>query len=159
MARRKRFSRSVSGLSLADLRRMLDEKQNSLTTRRAALATELAAVDAEIAAAGGAAPAPTEAPKAPARRGRPPKSAAAAPRRGKRRGRKAGAKGHSVLHEAIRAALGTSSEPMRIPVIEAKVLASGYETKSARFAAILGQRLVEMSDVVKPGRGLYALKG
>ena len=75
----------------------------------------------------------------------------------KRRGRKPGPKGQSPLHNATRAALNGSSEPMKIPDISAKVKAGGYKTKSKDFGVIIGNRLAEMRDVKKAGRGVYAM--
>jgi hypothetical protein len=51
-----------------------------------------------------------------------------------------------------------TSEPLKAADIAKKVLAGGYETKSKVFHLIVGQRLAEMKDVKKPGRGVYELK-
>ena len=57
----------------------------------------------------------------------------------------------------VRDFLKGSSEPMKAADIAKKVLDSGYKTKSKVFHLIVGQRLAEMKDVKKPGRGLYSL--
>ena len=74
------------------------------------------------------------------------------------RGRKAGPKGQSELHNAIRGALAKSSEPMKLAELADKVLSGGYKSKSSHFGVIVGQRLTEMKDVKKAGRGLYRLR-
>ena len=58
----------------------------------------------------------------------------------------------------IRKTLGSSSEPMKLADLSKAILSSGYKTGSSRFAVIVGQRLSEMKDVKKAGRGLYTMK-
>jgi len=168
LGRMKRGWNVASSLTLADLRRLIESKEAEtaqLSERRDDLVAELGDLDARIAANGdggskrGRKPGrrgPGRPRKSKAKRGRPAKKVRR--RKGKRRGRKAGPKGQSDLHNAIRAALNGSSDPMKIPEIAKKVRASGYKTKSANFKVIVGSRLGEMNDVTKPARGLYALR-
>ncbi len=161
MGRRKRGWNAASALSLGDLRRLFEAKESQiakLAARRDAAAAELAAVESELAAAGGGG--------MPAKRGpgRPPKMAklGRGPGRpkgsGKRRGRKPGVKGQSELHNAIRSALKSGGEPMKLADLAKKVVSGGYKTKSKHFPMIVGMRLTEMKDVKKAGRGLYAMR-
>jgi len=148
-------------LSLGDLRRLFEAKESQiakLAARRDAAAAELAAVESELAAAGGGG--------MPAKRGpgRPPKMAkrGRGPGRpkgsGKRRGRKPGVKGQSELHNAIRSALKSGGEPMKLADLAKKVVSDGYKTKSKHFPMIVGMRFIEMKDVKKAGRGFYAMR-
>jgi hypothetical protein len=73
-------------------------------------------------------------------------------------GRKPGPKGQSDLHNAIRAVLKSSSEPMKLADIAVAVKKNGYATKSKHFPMIVGMRLTEMADAKKAGRGLYTMK-
>lgn len=163
MGRRQRSWSTGNGFSIAELRQMLDDReqqQSSLGSRRAALVAELAELEDEIAALGGEEGLrPGRPVAAPAKRGpgRPPKTAAA-DSKGKV-GRPAGAKGEGPLHRAIRAAMTDATEPMKIAAIAEKVKAGGYETKSKNFGVILGLRLTEMADIKRVERGLYALVG
>jgi hypothetical protein len=184
MGRRKRGWNIASALSITDLQRLVEEKLSqveSLASRRAAITAELEAIDTELAAAGGGVskrrgrkPGPKPGRRGPGRPpkngrrrgpGRPPKAGRRGPGRPPRvvaakakPGRKPGPKGQSDLHNAIRVVLKSSSEPMKTADIAAKVKEGGYETKSKVFHLIVGQRLAEMADVLKPERGLYALK-
>ena len=162
MGRRKRGWNVASALSLEDLRRMIEEKESAVSERRDQLLAELDAVDAELAAGGGGA----KRGRKPGKRGpgRPPKSGRRPGRpaklgrpKGKRRGRKPGPKGQSDLHNRVREVLKGSKEPMKATDIAKNVLSGGYETKSKVFHLIVGQRLAEMKDVKKPGRGLYTI--
>jgi hypothetical protein len=162
MGRRKSAAKALAGFSLAELQALIAQRAQAelkgLSARRAELVAELAELDAAIGAAGGA----------PAKRGpgRPPKAAGAAKgaKPGRRKGRRGGAgkrgpRGDGGLQAMIRKVLGEASEPMKLAAIAEKVLAAGYETSSTRFAVIVGQRLSEMKDVKKAGRGLYTMKG
>jgi hypothetical protein len=75
-----------------------------------------------------------------------------------KRGPKGGPKGQSDLHNAIRAVLKGSAEPMKLVDIAQKVKANGYKTKSKNFGVILGLRLSEMADVKRVERGVYSMK-
>jgi hypothetical protein len=175
VGRRKRGWKVASSLSIAELRRLLDEKEGqigSLATKRDDLAAQLAAVEAELAAAGGGGgmvvkrgPGRPPGKRGPGRPkgsgkrgpGRPPKSGRG-PGRPKGSGRKAGPKGQSDLHNAIRAVLKGSAAPMKIGDVAAKVKANGYKTKSKNFGVILGLRLSEMADVKRVERGVYSMR-
>jgi hypothetical protein len=168
LGRRKRGWKAASGLSLDALRELLETKASQLAARRDELTAELEAIDADLGSTDGAAPVRRGPGRPRGRRGpgRPPgkrgpgrpKGSRNKPKSGGRRGRKAGAKGQSDLHNAIRAALNGSAEPVKLADIAAKVKAGGYKTTSKHFPMIIGFRLKEMADVKKAGRGLYALK-
>jgi hypothetical protein len=154
-------------LSLEDLRRLCEEKEaqiGRLLERREALAAELESLDAEL---GGSGRGRSRGPGRPrgsrgarGRRrgpGRPPKAAKAGRgRRGKRGAR--GPRGEGGLQNMIRKALASSSEPMKLADLAQAVLDAGYQTSSSRFGVIVGQRLSEMKDVKKAGRGLYTIR-
>jgi len=170
MARKKRGGRRkarAGAVTLADLQRMLDQKTaeiDSLRERREELANELAAVDAALSLESGAKRGPGRprknfgsAPAATRRKGR--KQAAKRGKGRKARGGKRGPRGEGGLQSMIRKVLGASgSEPMKLADVAAKVLEAGYQTGSSRFGVIVGQRLSEMKDVKKAGRGMYTLK-
>jgi len=173
MARRKQRATGSTTFTLADLEKMVREREAEiakLARRRESITAALDDVDAQIRSVGGVAVptrrgpgrpkgkrGPGRPPKVKAKRGRPAK-AAKARKSGKRPGRPAGPKGQSPLHDAIRAAMKDAAAPTKAVDIAKKVVDGGYETKSKVFHLIIGQRLAEMADVVKPERGLYALK-
>ena len=162
MGRRKRGWNVAAAMSLDDLRRMIEERESSISSRRDQLLAELEAVDAELSSSSGGQRrgrkpgkrGPGRPPKSRRGSGRPPKPGRAT---GKRPGRKPGPKGQSDLHNRLRDVLKGSSEPLKATDIAKKVLRGGYETRSKVFHLIVGQRLAEMKDVKKPGRGLYAI--
>jgi len=155
---------------------MLEEKEGQLSglaERRDELAAQLAEVEAELAAAGGGGAMRRGPGRPPGKRGpgRPPgkrgpgrpKGSGRGPGRPKgsgkgKPGRKPGPKGQSELHNAIRAVLKGSSEPMKLADIAVAVKKNGYATKSKHFPMIVGMRLTEMADAKKAGRGLYTMK-
>jgi hypothetical protein len=156
-------------MSLADLRRMFQAKESQiagLISRRESLVAELAAVESDLVAASGTG-APAAAPVAvkrgpgrPRKAGRPakaPRAAKVGRPKGGAAGRR-GPRGDEGVHNFIRKALASSSGPMKLADVAKKVLAAGYKTTSSRFAVIVGQRLSEMKDVKKAGRGMYALR-
>lgn len=158
MGRRKSAAKALAGFSLAELQALIAQRTaaeiNALGGRRAELLRELADVDSALAAVGSA---PKRGP------GRPRKidSAPAAAKSDAPKGRKGkrGPRGEGGLQSMIRTALGGSSEPMKLTDVAAKVLELGYQTSSGRFAVIVGQRLSEMKDVKRAGRGLYEFRG
>jgi hypothetical protein len=171
LGRRKRGWKAASGLSLEALRRLVVAKESlieKLSRLRATLASKLATVEEELAAAGGGimSTVGTAVASAGRRLGRPkgkrgpgrPKGSKNKPKAGGKRGRKAGPKGQSELHNAIRAVLESSAEPMKLVDVAAKVKANGYETKSKNFPVILGLRLSEMKDVKRVERGVYTMR-
>jgi hypothetical protein len=58
----------------------------------------------------------------------------------------------------IRKVLAASSDPMKLSALAQAVLDAGYKTASSRFGVIVGQRLSEMKDVKRAGRGVYTLR-
>jgi hypothetical protein len=165
LGRRKRGWNAAASLSLDDLRRLCEEKEaklGRLMERREALAAELQQLDAELGGSGSGRG------RAAGRRrrggrgrrrgpGRPPKATKG--RRGGRRKRGArGPRGEGGLQNMIRKALASSSEPMKLADLAQAVLDAGYQTSSSRFGVIVGQRLSEMKDVKKAGRGLYTVR-
>ena len=177
MARKKRGGRGKSrggAVTLADLKRMLEQKTaeiDSLRERREELAGELAAVDAALSLESGGKRGPGRPRKnfgvapAPKRRkggrgkARKAKKAAKRGKGRKARGGKRGPRGEGGLQNMIRKVLGAGGgEPMKLADVAAKVLEAGYQTGSSRFGVIVGQRLSEMTDVKKAGRGMYTLK-
>jgi hypothetical protein len=173
----------AAGLSLGDLQRLMAEKEAQVAkmhARRDELAEELAALDAELAGAGGGKKRGRKPgrPKGKRGPGRPKGSKNKAKATGKRgpgrpkgsknkpktkkaagkRGPKGGPKGASPLHDMIRTALKSSSEPVKLADLAEKVKAAGYQSKSDNFAVILGLRLSEMKDVKRVDRGVYTMK-
>lgn len=176
MGRRKRGWNAASGLSLGDLRRLIEAKEAEtaeLADQREALVAELGELDAKIAAesGGGARRGRKPGKRSPGRQrkakrglGRPPNAKRGRPAKakarrtfGRRSGRKPGAKGQSPLHNMIRTALEASSGPVKLADLAGKVKAAGYKTTSANFALILGLRLSEMKDVKRVERGVYTM--
>jgi hypothetical protein len=149
---------------------MMEERRSELMARRDEVAAELASIDADLGTDGGWVSSGLVANGRPKRGpGRPPgkrgpgrpKGSGRGPGRPKgsgKRGRKPGPKGQSDLHNAIRAVLKGSSEPMKLADIATAVKKNGYATKSKHFPMIVGMRLTEMADAKKAGRGLYTLK-
>jgi hypothetical protein len=174
MARKKRGGRGKArggAVTLADLKRMLEQKTaeiDALRERREELAGELAAVDAALTLEAGGKRGPGRPRKnfgiapAPKRRKGGRGKAKKAAKRGngrKARGGKRGPRGEGGLQNMIRKVLGAGGgEPMKLADVAEKVLAEGYQTGSSRFGVIVGQRLSEMNDVKKAGRGMYVLK-
>jgi hypothetical protein len=154
-------------MSLAELRRMFLVKESqieSLRSRREQLRSELAEVESQLTSAAGAgrkrAGRPDGVRGRPRRRGRPAKArrpVRAARSRGSA-GRR-GPRGDQGVHNFIRKVLAAGRAPMKLAEIAKKVLAAGYRTTSSRFAVIVGQRLSEMKEVKKAGRGMYSLRG
>ena len=184
MGRRKRGWKAASGLSLDALRRLVVAKESlieKLSRVRATIAAKLAKVEEDLAAAGGGIASTFGAAVAAAKRGPGrrkgkrgpgrPKGSKNKPKVGAKRGpgrpkgsrnkpkagRKAGPKGQSDLHNAIRAVLKSSAEPLKLPDLAAKVKANGYKTASKHFPVILGLRLSEMKDVKRVERGVYTM--
>src|SRR5690349_10507808 len=125
LGRRKRGWNAASALSLGDLRRLFEAKESQiakLAARRDAAAAELAAVEAELEAAGGGGMPAKRGPGRPKGSGKRIGRGPGRPKgSGKRRGRKPGVKGQSELHNAIRSALKSSSEPMKLADLAKKV--------------------------------------
>ena len=149
MGRRKKSVGRGSNYSLAEIEALLKERQAAvadLEARRARLQAELDRVDAELAVTRGTA-GPGRARKATATSGRK------AGRRATRGPRGAG----RSLEDFIRRVLSKTPGAMKLSDIKDAVLAEGYTTTSKTFGVIVGQRLAEMEDVSKAGRGLYRM--
>ncbi len=171
MGRMKRGWREASGLSLADLKRLCEQKEaevSSMAERRDELAAELADLDKQLAGAGSGGGRARRGRKRRAGRrrspGRPRKARKVKAARRLRRGRKArrgarGPRGEGGLQNMIRKVLGGASEPMKLADLAQALLDGGYKTSSPRFGVIVGQRLSEMKDVKRAGRGLYTVRG
>ena len=171
LGRRKRGWKTTSNLSLYALRRLVVAKESlleKLAQLRTTLAAKLASVEEELAAAGGGIVSSVGAAVAAVKRGpgRPsgkrgpgrPKGSKNKPKSGGKRGRKAGPKGQSDLHNAIRAVLKSSAEPMKLVDVAAKVKANGYQTSSKHFPVILKLRLSEMKNVKRVERSMYMMR-
>jgi hypothetical protein len=145
---------------------MLEAKEgqlSSLAARRDELASELANVESELAASGGGGAVRRGPGRPPGKRGpgRPPGKRGPGRPKGSgkgKRGPKGGPKGQSDLHNAIRAVLKGSAEPMKLVDVAQKVKANGYKTRSKNFGVILGLRLSEMADVKRVERGVYSMR-
>lgn len=127
-----------AGLAIADLQRMLDQRQSELkrlARRRAELERELAGVDREIekiAGRGGA---------------------------GGRRGGGGRARNSKSLIDTLEDVLRSKGAPMGVGDIVEAVLATGYRSNSANFRGIINQQLIkERKRFQKAGRGMYQLK-
>ena len=162
MGRRKSAAKALAGFSLAELQSIIAQRTaaevNALGDRRTELLRELADVDAALAAAGSA---PKRGPGRPRKIDSALVGAKSAAKSGAKKGRtgKRGPRGEGGLQSMVRAALDGAAEPMKLADVAAKVLELGYQTSSTRFAVIVGQRLSEMKDVKRVGRGLYQLRG
>jgi hypothetical protein len=159
--------RSIDQMTLADLRRALDEKERELRAlierqeRLAAQVDELGETLHAMLAGGGAAPGRSDgdtahaaaakrtaratrsaarraASDSPARRGRPPRE--------------------NSLPVVIRSVLERVLGPMRVAEIAAAVVKAGYATTSKNLPIIVANRLAKMEDVEKVDRGLYQLR-
>lgn len=149
-------------LTLADLRRALEEKERALRdllARKERLAGELEELGGlleAMLAGGAAAPVRTEgkgrARGGATRRGARGPAKAAAVRAGR------GAPREGSLPAFIRAALEQVVGPLRIAEIVEAVQAAGYTSRSAKLNVIVANRLSQMDDVEKVERGLYQLR-
>jgi hypothetical protein len=184
LSRRKRGWKAASGLSLDNLRRLVEAKESliaRLARLRAKLAARLATVEEDLVAAGGGIVSTVGAVVAAVKRGpgrppgkrgpgRPPKSGRGPGRPKDKRGRpkrsknkpraagRRGPRGEGGVQTYILKALAASSGPMKLADVAKAVVKLGYKTTSSRFGVIVGQRLSEMKGVKKAGRGLYQLK-
>jgi len=131
----KRFD--GGGLSITELQRMLDARQNELkklSRRRAALQAQVDQVDAQIARLGG-------------------ESAGGGGRRSGTR-----ARNEVSLSAAIEQVLKAAGEPMKVGPIADAVQASGYKSNSANFRGIVNQTLIKDKRFGSASRGTYQLK-
>lgn len=167
MGRRKRGWKAAVAMSLAELRRMFTVKESQISrlrARRDELLAELATVESDLSSA--SKESARRVGRKVAVRGRPRRSGGPAKsRRPLRAARKRaaagrrGPRGDQGVHNFIRKVLAAARAPMKLAEIAKRVLSAGYKTTSSRFAVIVGQRLSEMKEVKKAGRGMYALRG
>jgi DNA-binding transcriptional MerR regulator len=129
-----------SGLAIADLRRMLDQRRSDLkrlTKRRAMLQRDLAEVDREIEKISG-------------------KGGGGG---GARRGGGTRARNETNLIETLDGVLRAKGQPMNIGDIVEGVLRTGYRSTSENFRGIVNQQLIkERKRFQKTGRGMYQLR-
>ena len=132
---------SGAGLAIADLQRILDQKQNELKRlykRRSQLERELHGIDREIS-------------KVEGRGGNG---------RGGRKGGGGRARNDKSLIETLEDVLRSNGGPMGVGDILEAVQAAGYRSNSDNFRGIINQQLIkEKKRFHKAGRGMYQLKG
>ncbi len=165
-------ARPAAPLTLADLRRTLDDKERDLReliARQQELAAELDELGATLQAmlqGGSAAPGRR---LAASGRGKGDGSAAAGRKPVARIARTKPADGATAeppgesaregsLQAFIRAVLERVVGPLRVNEICAAVQEAGYATKSANLGIIVSNRLAQMDDVERVERGLYQLR-
>lgn len=161
MAKRKRLgvkrsSRRSATLSLADLHRLVAERERrvaQLQARRLKVEAELAALDAELASAQGHA-APYRAAKAAAPAGRK----AATQSTGKKRGRRGLGKGGKTIGQALADIIKAHGKPMRVPEMAKAFRASGHPTQSKNLTKLISMAIKNSNQIKRVSRGLYAVK-
>ena len=130
-----------AGLAIADLQRMLDQRQNELKRlkkRRAQIERELASVDRDIARIEGA---------------------AGGGGGGRRGGAGSRARNEHSLVDTMEAVLQKKGGAMSVGDIVEAVQATGYRSNSANFRGIINQQLIkERKRFQKAGRGMYQVK-
>ncbi len=151
-----------SPLTLADLRRALDDKErelHELCERKEALARDLDEIGETLQAmlAGGHS-APGRSTSLPAAKSAAP--AARAPRRKveQESGALPRAGREGTLPTFIRAVLERVVGPLRVSEIVEAVRQAGYASKSENLNIIVSNRLSQMDDIEKVERGLYQLR-
>ena len=127
--------------TIAALERALQAKKSQLAglkAERRALRKQVTAVDKQIETLLGA--------KGPAA------AAGAAPkeRRGRRRG--------TSLIQSVVQVLAKSKAPLGVKEISARVLASGYKTKSKNVHTLIWAQIYKDDRIVRPERGKFQLK-
>ena len=127
---------SGAGLAIADLQRILDQKQHELKKlykRRTQAERELDAIEREIAKIEG--------------NGR-------VGRRGSR------ARNDKSLADTLEDVLRSKGSAMGVGEIMEAVLATGYRSNAENFRGIINQQLIkEKKRFTKTGRGMYQVKG
>ena len=127
---------SGAGLAIADLQRILDQKQSELKKlykRRSHVERELDAIEREIAKIEGSG-------------------------RGGRRGGGVRAKNVKSLVDTLEGVLRANGKPMGVGEVMEAVLATGYRSNSANFRGIVNQTLIKDKRFTSAGRGLYQMK-
>jgi hypothetical protein len=128
---------SGAGLAIADLQRILDQRQNELKKlykRRTQAERELDSIDREIARIEG----------------------------NGRGGRRGGgrARNEKSLADTLEDVLRANGGPMGVGDIMEAVLATGYRSNADNFRGIINQQLIkERKRFQKAGRGVYQVKG
>ena len=129
---------SGAGLAIADLQRILDQKQHELKKlykRRAQAERDLDAIDREIAKIEGNG-------------------------RGGRRGGGGRARNDKSLAETLEDVLRSNGKAMSVGDIMEAVLATGYRSNAENFRGIINQQLIkEKKRFTKADRGMYQVKG
>ena len=129
---------SGAGLAIADLQRILDQKQSELRKlykRRTQAERELDAVEREIAKLEGNG-------------------------RGGRRGGGGRARNDKSLADTLEQVLRSNGSAMSVGDIMDAVLATGYRSRAENFRGIINQQLIkERKRFQKASRGMYQLKG
>lgn len=134
------MARPASGanLSIAQLQRVLSEKQsqlNKLCRQRAEVQKRLNQIEREIARVGGGVTNGVQG------------------FGGGVRARNA----HSLL-DTLESVLAKSAKPMKVGNIMEAVLATGYRSNSDNFRGIINQTLIKDDRFASAGRGIYELK-
>jgi septal ring factor EnvC (AmiA/AmiB activator) len=132
------MARPASGtnLTIAQLKRVLNEKQSELTKlhrQRAQLQKRLNQLDRQIERVGGGLS-------------------------GTRGGGGGRARNEQSLIEAIESVLGKAGKPLQVSQILEGVLATGYRSGSANFRGIINQTLIKDKRFGQVERGVYGLK-
>jgi hypothetical protein len=127
---------STSGLSLAQLERLMRTRRSEMTRlgrKRDKLQKQLDAVDSQMASISGGAG-------------------------GGGGGGGSRARNKISLQEAILQVLSKSSGPMNVGAIMEKVSGMGYRSTSANFRGIVNQTLIKDKRFTSAARGMYQLK-
>ena len=129
---------SGAGLAIADLQRILDQKQHELKKlykRRTQAERELDAIEREIGKIEGNG-------------------------RGGRRGAGSRARNDKSLADTLEDVLRAGGKAMSVGDIMEAVLATGYRSNAANFRGIINQQLIkEKKRFTKAERGMYQVKG
>jgi hypothetical protein len=130
---------ALSGVSLADLERMIRNRQRELKKllkQRARLQAKLDRIDDQIVSVGG---------NGRAHRGR-----------GRTGGR---ARNAITLPDAIAQTLSRVKAPTSVSNIIDGVLKAGYQSRSANFRSVVNQALIKDKRFVAASRGMYQFRG
>ena len=158
-------------ITLADLRRALDQKErelellaqkkDELAERASALQTELddlgETLQAMLAGSIAASPRAARTSRPPRGTKSEPSEAAGSKPRGPRRVRQGVAGEAGSLVTVIRSVLERVLGPMRVAEIADAVKRAGYQSSSDNLGIIVANRLAQMEDVERVDRGLYQL--
>lgn len=126
-------SRSASGLSLAQLEKLMHSRKAEvirLSKIRDKLQKKLNTIQAKLEAISGTTPT----------------------------GRTTRARNNASLQEIIHQVLSKANTPLSVGDILDKVQAAGYRSKSDNFRGIVNQTLIKDKRLSKAGRGMYQVK-